>query len=158
MTETRTGKVLKATRKHFWVEAPAGVFHCARDSLIKSAKDTTPIAVGDDVVFEILDQHEREGIITEVWPRRIKLSRKAQADPFESSDTEDVVAADIDQVVIVSSTQNPPLRSGLIDRYLIAAAKGGLIRSSASTRSIWRTGARFNRSSTSTEVLITRSF
>jgi ribosome biogenesis GTPase len=127
MVEKLTGQVLKAIRKHFWVETREGVFHCSvRETIIKSMRETTPITVGDKVVFDLLDEREREAIITQVLPRRTKLSRKAQADLSQPNIVEDVVAANIDQLVIVSAAQNPPLRPGLIDRYLIAAAKGGL--------------------------------
>ena len=50
-----------------------------------------------------------------------KLSRPDPANPR----VERVIASDIDLVVIVVSVAAPPLRPGLIDRYLIAAERGG---------------------------------
>lgn len=127
MVETLTGRVLRSTRGHFWVEASGTVYHClARESVIKGVKNTTPIAVGDVVRFEGLAGEDREGIIVQVLPRRTKLSRKSQSSPYEGNSYEDIVAANVDHVVIVASFQNPPLRPGLIDRYLVAAGKGGL--------------------------------
>lgn len=127
MGETLTGRVLRTIRGHFWVEASDQVYHClARESVIKAAKDATPITVGDLVRFEELAGGDREGIIVEVLPRRTKLSRKSQSSPYESHPYEDIVAANVDRLVIVASFQNPPLRPGLIDRYLVAAGKGGL--------------------------------
>jgi ribosome biogenesis GTPase len=98
----------------------------ARESLIKAAKQATPIAVGDVVRFEVLAGEATEGMIVEVLLRRTKLSRKVQSGPYDSNPYEDIVAANIDQVVIVASVQHPPLRPGLIDRYLVAAGKGEL--------------------------------
>ncbi len=122
-----TGRVLKSIRGHFWVAAQERECHClARDSLIKSAKNTTAITVGDLVRFEILDGEETEGMIVEVLPRRTKLSRKVQSSLRGSNSSEDIVAANIDQLIIVAAAQNPPLRPGLIDRYLVAAGKGAL--------------------------------
>ncbi|MBI3950428.1 MAG: ribosome small subunit-dependent GTPase A [Acidobacteria bacterium] len=122
-----TGRVLKAIRGHFWVESSDTVYHClARVSLVKNVKNTTAIAVGDLVRLEVLAGEGTEGMIVEVLPRRTKLSRKIQTSPYESNGFEDVVAANVDQLVIVASAQNPPLRPGLIDRYLVAAGKGDL--------------------------------
>ncbi|RMG54292.1 MAG: ribosome small subunit-dependent GTPase A [Acidobacteria bacterium] len=127
MIEPLTGKVLRSIRGHFWVAAGDEVFHClARDSLIKASKGSTPLTVGDDVRFELVDEANREGIIIEVLPRRTKLSRRVQPSSSEGSGYEDVVAANVDQLVIVASVRQPPLRPGLIDRYLVAAGKGGL--------------------------------
>lgn len=127
MSDRFAGIVLKAIRGHFWVEAHETVFRCvARDVLVKSVKSSTAITVGDHVLFDVQDWQHKQGIIVEVLPRRTKLSRKRQADSYDVVAQEDVVAANIDQVVIVASAHNPPLRPGLIDRYLVASLKGGL--------------------------------
>ncbi|MBW3670472.1 MAG: ribosome small subunit-dependent GTPase A [Acidobacteria bacterium] len=76
------------------------------------------IAVGDEVALE---KRDREWIVQEVLPRRTVLSRP---DPF-SPDKERVVAANVDVVVQVSAAKEPPLKTGLIDRYLIAIERGG---------------------------------
>ncbi|GBC78130.1 Small ribosomal subunit biogenesis GTPase RsgA [bacterium HR08] len=118
------GKVLKAIRGHYWVETPEGLYHCyARESLAKRLQTTNPIVVGDEVTVEVVDEAKREGVITDLHPRRTKLSRKVSTGTRES---EQVVAANIDNLVIVSSVTDPPFRPGLIDRYLVAAAKGDL--------------------------------
>ncbi len=76
------------------------------------------IAVGDEVA---LVRRDKDWIVEEVLPRRTILSRP---DPF-SPDKERVVAANIDVVVQVSAAKEPPLKTGLIDRYLIAIERGG---------------------------------
>ena len=68
-------------------------------------------AIGDQVLFSI-DRRRVEGVL----PRRTALSR---ADPHNPH-IERVIAANIDLVVNVVALKNPPLRPGLIDRYLIA--------------------------------------
>jgi ribosome biogenesis GTPase len=45
-----------------------------------------------------------------------------------------VVAANVDLLVIVAATEDPPLRANLIDRYLIAAWKGGIEAALALTK------------------------
>lgn len=74
------------------------------------------VATGDQVRFS----PERRRV-EEVLPRRTVLSR---SDPHNPR-IERVIAANIDVVVNVVSLKNPPLRPGLIDRYLIAIGKSG---------------------------------
>jgi len=74
------------------------------------------IATGDQVRFS----PERRRV-EEVLARRTVLSR---SDPHNRR-IERVIAANIDVVVNVVSLKNPPLRPGLIDRYLIAIGKSG---------------------------------
>jgi len=74
------------------------------------------VATGDRVRFSP-DRRRVE----EVLPRRTVLSR---SDPHNQR-IERVIAVNIDVVVNVVSLKNPPLRPGLIDRYLIAIGKSG---------------------------------
>jgi len=74
-----------------------------------------PVAPGDMV------QVENEAVCG-IAPRRTTLSRK---DPGNIH-IEKVVAANIDLIVIVAAADNPPFRPGLVDRYLLAAARGGV--------------------------------
>jgi ribosome biogenesis GTPase / thiamine phosphate phosphatase len=74
------------------------------------------VAIGDQVLFSA--QRRR---IEEILPRRTVLSR---ADPHNPR-LERVIAANVDLVVHVVSLKDPPLRPGLIDRFLIAAEKSG---------------------------------
>ena len=73
-------------------------------------------AIGDRVLFA--PDRRR---IEEVLPRRTVLSRTDPGNPH----LERVIAANIDVVVNVVSLKSPPLRPGLIDRYLIATNKSG---------------------------------
>lgn len=73
-------------------------------------------AVGDRVLYS-RDRRRVE----EILPRHTVLSRSDPGNPH----LERVIAANIDVVVNVVALKNPPLRPGLIDRYLIATAKSG---------------------------------
>jgi ribosome biogenesis GTPase len=73
-------------------------------------------AIGDRVLFSS-DRHRVE----EILPRRTVLSRTDPGNP----NLERVIAANIDVVVNVVSLKSPPLRPGLVDRYLIATGKSG---------------------------------
>jgi len=104
------------------VDTPEGTFRCAlRRRLARSdTGESKPLAVGDRVRLDPTGR--QEGVITEVLPRRTKLSRTDPHDPW----SEHVIVANVDQLLIVSSVERPPLRVGLIDRYIIAAQQEGL--------------------------------
>jgi ribosome biogenesis GTPase len=61
-----------------------------------------------------------EPFLKGVAPRRTKLSRRLP------DGREQVVAANIDKLVIVSAAAKPRFKAGVIDRYLIAADVGGV--------------------------------
>lgn len=85
-----------------------------------------PVAVGDRVRVEL---HESvsgapsEGVVEEVLPRTSQLTRAA---PDDRSGRVHVLAANIDRLVVVAALANPPLRPGLVDRFLVAAALADL--------------------------------
>ena len=58
-------------------------------------------------------------LVDEVEPRRNLFSRRATGEREE----EQVVAANLDQVLIVASIQRPEFRHGLVDRVLVACAR-----------------------------------
>lgn len=82
---------------------------------VVSCKPKAALAVGDFVDFDDF------GKIHEVQRRKTTLSRPDPNNPR----LERVIAANMDAVVMVVSIRSPPLRPGLIDRYLIAIQKGG---------------------------------
>jgi ribosome biogenesis GTPase / thiamine phosphate phosphatase len=85
----------------------------------------TPIVVGDDVdvVGDLSGTPDTLARIVRRGERRTVLRRTADdTDPYER-----VVVANADQVLIVVALADPPPRTGLVDRTLIAAYVGGLI-------------------------------
>lgn len=76
------------------------------------------LAVGDMVLVQGEGEQLR---LVRVLPRRTVLSRP---DPH-AAHLERLIAANVDLVVIVVSVRSPPLREGLIDRYLVVAERGG---------------------------------
>lgn len=81
----------------------------------------SPIAVGDRVVLEPGASDVVR--VVDVLPRRSAL-RRSVYDPSRdaASYKGHVIAANIDQVVVVCSPETPPFRPRLIDRYLVAAS------------------------------------
>ncbi len=77
------------------------------------------IAVGDFV--KILPEGSSHGSIVQIEERFSTLSRQDI-----SGKNRQLIAVNIDQVLIIASLVEPPLKPALIDRYLIAAEKGGM--------------------------------
>jgi ribosome biogenesis GTPase len=82
-----------------------------------------PVVVGDRVRFE------REGaaaeerlVITEVGARRNEFSRRASGHDL----SEQIMAVNLDQVVIVASLVQPEFRAGFVDRVLAQCTHAGL--------------------------------
>jgi ribosome biogenesis GTPase / thiamine phosphate phosphatase len=84
----------------------------------------TPIVVGDDVdlVGDLSGRPDTLARIVRRGERRTVLRRTAD----DTDPTERVVVANADQLLIVVALADPPPRTGLVDRALIAAYAGGL--------------------------------
>ena len=84
----------------------------------------TPIVVGDDVdlVGDLTGRPDTLARIVRRGERRTVLRRTAD----DTDPTERVVVANADQLLIVVALADPPPRTGLVDRALIAAYAGGL--------------------------------
>jgi ribosome biogenesis GTPase len=77
------------------------------------------LVVGDEVIFT--EQDGTMGRILEVLPRRSRFSRRAAAPMPGSFPREQVLAANVNQVVPVFSVSNPAPRWNMLDRYLVSA-------------------------------------
>jgi ribosome biogenesis GTPase len=109
--------------KGFWeVTTPdtARLAQCTGKFLAETGAISDMPAVGDWVAVETLPGDDSRALIHAVLPRRTKFSRKAAGE----RDVEQVVAANIDTVFLVSSLDaNFNLRR--IERYLAAARASG---------------------------------
>ncbi len=90
-----------------------------RRKLVKFSRGTKTIVVGDRVVTARTDKGEH--VIEEVLPRRSKLSRPAG----RAGRGEQVIVANVDELVVVTAAAQPEYRTGLIDRYLVIAERLG---------------------------------
>jgi len=84
----------------------------------------TPIVVGDqvDVVGDLSGRPDTLARIVRRSERRTVLRRTAD----DTDPTERVVVANADQMMVVVALTDPPPRSGLVDRSLIAAFTAGV--------------------------------
>ncbi|MFW6168954.1 MAG: ribosome small subunit-dependent GTPase A [Planctomycetota bacterium] len=118
------GRVLSVHGVASMVRARDGtVYRCATRGLLKSLStdQRNVVAVGDMVWFRPTNQAEgsREGIIERVEPRRGVLSRTSRG-------RRHIIAANVDQIVVVSSAAEPAVKPHLIDRMLVTAEKAGI--------------------------------
>lgn len=74
-----------------------------------------PVAIGDCVQYVVAE--DGAGLITEVLPRRNKLARSAAG----VKQLEQIIAANIDQLVTVFAAALPAPHWNLLDRYLVTA-------------------------------------
>lgn len=115
------GRVLSITPQGIMIDHENQTICCFLKGILKKEKGLLKnlVAVGDIVLFEKVDS---EGIIVHVEPRHSILSR---ADNL-SHRKEQLIATNIDQVLITASVLLPTLKPSLIDRYIIAALKGNM--------------------------------
>jgi ribosome biogenesis GTPase / thiamine phosphate phosphatase len=113
------GVVIKSTGSRYRVLFNKGItIDCSiKGKLrIKELRTTNPIAVGDNVLFE-LDSKNESGIITEVLDRRNYILRKSS----NLSKQYQIIAANIDQAYLMITIIMPETPVEFIDRFLITA-------------------------------------
>lgn len=81
---------------------------------LEGIKETNPVAVGDHVLFEM--EHEI-GSILEILPRRNHILRQSVKKTGHSH----VLAANVDQVLLVATLAMPRTSLGFIDRCFVSA-------------------------------------
>ncbi|NJN66529.1 MAG: ribosome small subunit-dependent GTPase A [Chloroflexaceae bacterium] len=112
------GRVLRAQSGFFWVQTEIGVLECKLRGRLKKQRQSTDIAViGDEV--EVTQVSPGEGAIEAVAERRSRFSRQ-QPGP-RGVWKEDVLIANLDQVMLVFSCDSPPMKPRLLDRFLVVA-------------------------------------
>lgn len=83
---------------------------------IHGIRTTNPVAVGDFVEFDLLD-NGHEGLIHTIGERQNYIIRKS----IKLSKFSHIIAANIDQLIIIASIEQPRTSTGFIDRVLVTA-------------------------------------
>ena len=112
-----TGLVLRSTGSWYDVLSEDGKnMKCrVRGKLrLEGIKETNPIAVGDHVIFDV---ENGEGIIHSIVDRKNHIVRQSVKKTGHSH----VIAANIDQAMILATLIQPRTSLGFIDRFLVAA-------------------------------------
>jgi ribosome biogenesis GTPase len=113
--EGRQGRVLSIHGLASQVQDAEGrIYRCATRGLLKnlSTDQRHVVAVGDLVVFRPVGKEE--GVIERIEPRHGVLSRGSKG-------RRQVIVANIDLLLIVTSAAEPTIKPNLIDRFLVAA-------------------------------------
>ncbi len=118
--EERLGRVLSIATHAITVESEGVALSCVlRRTLFQERQRVKNlVTVGDIVALEITSPGE--AVINQIKERYSLLSRADNLDRRK----EQLIAANIDQVLITTSCHTPPLKPAIIDRYIIAARKG----------------------------------
>jgi ribosome biogenesis GTPase / thiamine phosphate phosphatase len=116
-----TGLVFKSTGSWYTVKTLNGkIYECRIKGKfrIKGIKSTNPIAVGDYVDFELeTKNNEVTGIINKIHERENYIVRKS----VNLSKQTHIIAANIDQIFLLITLNNPPTFTSFIDRFLVTA-------------------------------------
>jgi len=121
---TRTeGVVLKGTGGVWHVRADSGETYEAslRGRLKQEREEAKKLAVGDRVVLET-DQRGVHWAIAEILPRHSQLARREPG----AGQGERIVAANVDQVVVVFAAAKPEPHRRMLDRFLVIAEGNSL--------------------------------
>ena len=78
---------------------------------------TNPIAVGDVVEMEPENEAEKTSIITDIHDRRNYINRQSPSHKMQHH----IVAANLDQSLLVVTLKDPRTSQGFIDRWLLTA-------------------------------------
>lgn len=121
----KEGLVIKSTGSWYTVEDENGeTFECKIKGKfrIKGIKNTNPVAVGDRVGFTLqqvsADEKEAKiGLITAISERKNYIIRRS----INLSKQAHIIAANIDQAVLVVTMNFPVTTTTFIDRYLASA-------------------------------------
>ena len=89
-----------------------------------AAAHLDPLVVGDEVRF--IPSPGSNGLIIELLPRRNQFSRRSAVPMPTARPHEQVIAANVDQVVPVFAVADPAPKWNMLDRYLVAAETAGL--------------------------------
>lgn len=111
------GTVMKSTGSWYEVLGDDGKdYHCRIRGKIRleDIKETNPVSVGDFVEIETGDDEE---VITAIMPRENYIVRQS----VKKTGHTNVIAANIDQTLLVASISLPRTSPGFIDRFAVAA-------------------------------------
>jgi ribosome biogenesis GTPase len=113
------GLITKSTGSWYQVQTPEGkVYDCRIKGKfrIKGITTTNPLAVGDVVDFE-LEPDQETGVITNLHQRKNYIIRKS----INLSKQGQIIAANLDQALLVVTLASPRTSLGFIDRFLVTA-------------------------------------
>ena len=113
------GIVYKSTGSWYVVKGTDQAFYKARLKgrfKIDDITSTNPIAVGDEIEFEMEDELENRVMITALLPRRNYVNRISPS----SRRLHHIIASNLDQSLLIATLKDPKTSLGFIDRFLVS--------------------------------------
>ncbi|PTX19453.1 ribosome biogenesis GTPase [Pontibacter mucosus] len=114
------GVVIKSTGSWYLVRDEEGKLHRARlrgKFKIKGLKVSNPLAVGDRVAFEVEQTGEDTAVIYQIEDRENYIIRQSTHKTAYSH----IIAANLDQALLIVTLVSPRTSFGFIDRFLVTA-------------------------------------
>ncbi len=115
-----TGIVYKSTGSWYTVKDEDGrVWNARMKGLFKMDEEitsTNPIAVGDVVGFDLESETENSVIINSIHDRKNYINRLSPRGKHQQH----IVAANLDQSLLIATIKEPRTSQGFIDRFLVA--------------------------------------
>lgn len=110
------GVVIRSTGSWYAIQTPDGIIESKiRGKFrLQDKTATNPIAVGDSVSIRV--GKDETGLITDIHPRRTKLSRRAAG---RRATIEHIIVANVDMAWCVQSVAMPKFNAGFVDRFLV---------------------------------------
>src|SRR5204862_2489911 len=113
--------VYKSTGSWYTVKDENANWHNARMKGVfkidEEITSTNPVAVGDEVEIEAENENEGTAMITEILQRRNYINRQSPRFKHQHH----IVAANLDQSLLVATLKEPKTSQGFIDRFLVAS-------------------------------------
>jgi ribosome biogenesis GTPase / thiamine phosphate phosphatase len=112
--------VYKSTGSWYQVKDEAGKTYNARIKGIFKIDDitsTNPVAVGDNVEIEIENEIESSVVITQIHARKNYINRQSPRVKHQHH----IIAANLDQSLLIATLKDPKTSQGFIDRFLVAS-------------------------------------
>ncbi len=104
------GKIVKGIGGFYYVHNGSHIFECKAKGAFR--KDKVKPLVGDDVLFDVLDEKACIGNITQILERHSEIIRPA--------------VANVDQALIIFAIAKPEPNFNLLDRFIIMMEQKGL--------------------------------
>ena len=114
------GLVIKNTGSWYTVRLDDGQLLDCRikgNFRLKGIRSTNPVAVGDRVEVRLPQTETEDGLITDIEDRKNYIIRKS----INLSKQSHIIAANVDQAMLVVTVVNPETSTTFIDRFLASA-------------------------------------
>jgi ribosome biogenesis GTPase len=130
------GTIYKSTGSWYSVKGEDGAFYKARlkgKFKIEGITSTNPIAVGDEVAFDMEDELENRVMITDLFPRRNYVNRISPA----NRRMHHIIASNLDQSLLVATLKDPRTSVVSLTAFWLPAKPFIFLPSCCSTRQIF---------------------